>query len=560
MTRPATPVNPAQLLQDALGFHRQNRLDEAEKLYARVLKIHRDHFDALHLYGMLNLQRGKTGEAYRLVTAALKVQPRSPDALSNLGLVLHALKRDAEALKSIDQALAIAPGHLEGLNNRGNVLLALQRPDDARKAFEQVLAQNPRHVQARTNRGNALAALGQPEQALADYDAALALLPQNPNALYNRGNALRLLGREADAIASYDRALALHAQHAGAWHNRALAQQALNRHQDALASFAKAIAVQPDYGDAHFSAALSMLTLGDYARGFAEYEWRWKRIGMGARRSFRQPLWLGEYPLAHKTILIHAEQGLGDTIMFARYAPLLARAGAKVVLEVQPELKPLLASLDGVAAVVARGEPLPAFDVQCPLASLPLAMKTALATVPAEIPYLRADEARIAKWRERLAPLAAPRVALAWSGRVTHINDRNRSVTLAALEPLLAVEGVRFVSIQHELRDADAAALAAEPRITHLGGELADFSDTAAVLALSDLVICVDTSIAHLSGALGRPTWVLLPFQPDWRWTLGETSPWYPQLRLFRQPKPGDWANVFNQLTETLASSGMPVT
>ena len=308
-----------------------------------------------------------------------------------------------------------------------------------------------------------------------------------------------------------------------------MALAALNRHQDALASYGRALALQPDNADVHFNAALSLLTMGDYTRGLTEYEWRWKRAGMGARKDLRKPLWLGETPLAGKTILLHAEQGLGDTVMFARYAPLLARAGARVVLEVQPELKGLLAGLEGVAAVVARGEPLPPFDVHCPLTSLPLACKTELSNVPADIPYLHASETLIAKWRSRLDGVPAPYVALAWSGRATHVNDRNRSLSLSQLEPLLEADDVRFVSIQHELRPADAEILAREPRIAHLGAELADFTDTAAVLALADLVICVDTSIAHVAGALGRPTWLLLPFQPDWRWTLErETSPWYP--------------------------------
>ena len=552
-TKPG-PFNLGQSIQQALALHQQGRLDEAEKLYARVLKAQRDNFDALHLLGMLNHQRGKTGEAYRLITAALKVQPRSPDALSNLALVLHALKRSGEALASIDKALALAPGHLDALNNRGNLLLDLTRPAEAVAAFDAVLAQEPHHVQALINRGNARAGMGQAALALMDYEAALALAPGHPLALYNRGNALSALGRERDALAAYDGALAAAPNYPNAWANRGMVLAALNRHQDALASYGRALALQPDNADVHFNAALSLLTMGDYTRGLTEYEWRWKRAGMGARKDLRRPLWLGETPLAGKTILLHAEQGLGDTVMFARYAPLLARGGARVVLEVQPELKGLLAGLEGVAAVVARGDPLPPFDVHCPLTSLPLACKTELAKVPAEIPYLHASETLIAKWRSRLDGVPAPYVALAWSGRATHVNDRNRSLSLSQLEPLLEADDVRFVSIQHELRSADAEILAREPRIAHLGAELADFTDTAAVLSLADLVICVDTSIAHVAGALGRPTWLLLPFQPDWRWTLErETSPWYPAMRLFRQPAPGEWATVITQVREQLA-------
>jgi tetratricopeptide (TPR) repeat protein len=337
--------------------------------------------------------------------------------------------------------------------------------------------------------------------------------------------------------------------------NRGLALMALGRHRDALASYGQALTLQPDNADVHFNEALALLTVGDYARGFEKYEWRWKRTGMNARPRFRKPAWLGEYPLANKTILLHAEQGLGDTIQFIRYAPLLARAGAKIAIEVQPELKELLSNLEGVAAVVGQGETLPPFDVHCPLASLPFACKTRLANVPAEIPYLHASNQRIARWRERIESVPAPRIAIAWSGRAAHVNDRNRSIALAELEPLLAATGVHFISIQRELRAADADRLAQDGRIVHVGGDLADFADTAAVLALCNLAICVDTSVAHLAAAMGRPTFVLIPFQPDWRWTADrESSPWYPQARLYRQQVVGDWNGPLDRVTQALAS------
>jgi tetratricopeptide (TPR) repeat protein len=518
-----------------------------------VLKAQRDNFDALHLLGLLNHQRAKPGEAFRLISAALKVQPRSADALSNLALVLHALKRSDEALAQLDKALALAPGHLEALNNRGSVLLDLQRPADAVLAFDAVLVAAPRHVQALINRGNARAAMNEAPQALADYDAALALAPGHPLALYNRGNALRAIGREQDALTAYDGALAAAPNHPSAWANRGMALAALNRHPDAVASYGRALALQPDNADVHFNAGLSLLTVGDYQRGLAEYEWRWKRAGMGPRKDLRRPLWLGETPLAGKTILLHAEQGLGDTVMFARYAPLLARAGARLVLEVQPELKGLLAGLDGVAAIVGRGEPLPPFDVHCALTSLPFACKTGFSSVPAEIPYLHASAPHIEKWRPRLGSLPSPRVALAWAGRASHVNDRNRSLSLSQLEPLLSAPDVSFVSIQRELRPADADLLARHSGVTHWGDELADFADTAAILTLVDLVICVDTSIAHVAGALGRRACILLPFQPDWRWTLDrDRSPWYPAVELLRQPAIGDWSSVIARVRDRL--------
>jgi tetratricopeptide (TPR) repeat protein len=552
----APPFNPQQALAEALQLHRQGRLDEAEKLYTRVLKAHRDHFDALHLLGMLHHQRGKAGEAYRLISTALKLNPRSPDALSNLAMVLHALKRDTEALASLDKALALAPGHPEALNNRGNLLLDVQRPADALAAFDQVLAREPRHLQARVNRGNTLAALGRGEEAVAEFDIALAAQPGHPIALYNRGNALRALGRDAEALADYDKALAGLPSHIKTWNNRGLALQALNRHEDAAASYRRALTLQADYADAHFNEATALLTLGDYRAGLPEYEWRWKRTGMEARPRFRDPPWLGDRPLGGKTILLHAEQGLGDTIQFARYVPMIAQSGAKVVLEVQPELKPLFEGFAGASAVIGRGEKLPAFDLHCPLASLPLACKTELATVPAAIPYLRAPAERVAHRRARIEALPQPRVALVWSGRAAHANDRNRSIALADFKPLLDVPGVCFISLQRELRLADERTLAAEPRIAHVGAELSDFADTAAVLALSDLVICVDTSVAHLAAAMARPTLILLPFQPDWRWLLGrDRSPWYPDAKLLRQPAPGDWSSVLRQACDEIAAA-----
>jgi tetratricopeptide (TPR) repeat protein len=547
--------NLAQTMQDAVALHQQGRLREAEKLYARVLKAAPDQFDALHLLGLAKAQGGQMGEAHRLISGALKLNPKMPDAWVNLANVLHALKRDTEALDCLDKALALRPGDANALQSRGNALLALGRPQEALACFDEVLARNPRHGEARLNRGSALAGLGRTAPALADFDTALALMPGHPAALYNRGNALAALGRYDEALAAFDRALAAAPGHGNAWNNRGRALQALDRHAEAVASFDKAIELQKDNADAHLNRALSLLTLGDLARGFEQYEWRWQRSGMrDTRRGYGKPLWLGEYPLARKTILLHAEQGLGDTIQFARDAPRLARAGATVVLEVQPELKNLLAGVEGVASCHARGDQLPAYDVHCPLGSLPLAFKTEPASIPADIPYLRADQGRLAQWRARIDDLPGKRITIAWAGNASHANDRNRSIDLKLLEPLLALEGTSFLSIQRELRGDDAETLARLSNVRHLGGEFADMADTAAIAALTDLTISVDTSVVHLAGALGRPVWVMLPFAPDWRWTLsGGNCPWYPQARLFRQPALGDWPGAIAALRAELA-------
>ena len=540
-----SPQQAEAALQEALAAHRQGQLAAAEKNYARILKSFPGQFDALHLLGLLKLQSGKAGEAQRLIAAALGIDPASTDALTNLGLTLAALKRPAEALAHFDKALALDPDHFEALANRGNILLDLDRAEEALICFVRVLAREPRHLPARVNRGNALLALGRVEAAIKEYDEALVLAPGDAKALMNRASALFRVGRYEESIAGYDRLLAFVPGHAEALSARGQALQAAGRHHDALESYRRAIAISKDFAHAHFNQALALLTVDDYRGGFAQYEWRWKRSGI-VRRSLGKPLWLGEYPLGRKTILLHAEQGLGDTIMFVRYAPLLARAGATVIVEVQGELKPLLANLEGVG-VIARGEALPAFDVHCPLGSLPLACKTEPASVPAAIPYLRPDEQRLAKWRQRLAALPGRRVALAFSGNRDHINDRNRSIALSRLAPLLSTPDVRFISVQRDLRDTDREALG-NAALTHLGDELADFADTTAVLALADLVITVDTSVAHLAGALGRPLWILLPFWPDWRWALDRASPWYPDARMFRQGPDGDWDPVIAQV------------
>jgi Tfp pilus assembly protein PilF len=503
------------------------------------------------------MQQGQFGEARGLFSAAVKANPGIAAAWCNLGQAEYALKRPAEALQYFEKAQALAPDDADILYQHANALLSLDRPRDALAELQMVLARKPQHFEARLNSGLAQATLGFPDRALADFEAALALAPQHPVAHYNRGVALIRLGRYAEAVAANDRALAAAPQHSGAWLNRGRALAQLHRMDEAIKSYGEVLALRKDHADAHFNQALALLTIGDYHRGFSEYEWRWRRTGMPPQRSRGRPLWLGEYPLAGKTILLHAEQGLGDTIHFARYVPLVAGRGGKVVIEVQPELKSLLSRLEGAAAVVARGETPPPFDVHCPLGSLPLALKTELQTVPAPTSCLSADDTHLKKWSARLQKIPHPRVAVAWSGNPAHDNDRNRSLPFGSLASLFTM-AANFISIQRDLRSEDAARLAAETRLTHLGGELDDFSDTAAVLVLCDLVISVDTAPVHLAGAMGRPVWVLVPFAPDWRWTLeGETTPWYPTARLFRQSLPGDWDAVIARVAAALKLFGL---
>jgi tetratricopeptide (TPR) repeat protein len=561
MNTRSAPFDPAQSFNEALALQRQGRLRDAEKIYTRVLKAAPDNFDALNLLGTVKAQLGRMGEAHRLFSAAVKINPRVAGAWANLGQVLLALKRSDDALECFDKARALDRDNVAILNQHANALLNAGRAGEALAEFREVLARAPQHAEARLNCGIANAALGAHQEAVADFDAALKMMPAHPGAHYNRGLALYELGRYAAALEAQERVLAAAPEHAGAWLHRGRALAALNRHDEAVVSYGKARAAGRDDPDLHFSEAMALLTLGDYRTGFERYEARWRRSGMPEQKSRGRPLWLGDYSLARKTVLLHAEQGLGDTIQFARYVPQLAATGAKVVLEVQSELTALMARLGDGATVIARGEAPPPFDVHCPLGSLPLALRTGFDNVPAQIPYLSADDASLAKWSGRIGALARPRIAIAWSGNASHYNDRNRSIPFARLAPLFPAQaaggggvGARFISIQRDVRGDDAERLAAEARLTHLGGELQNFTDTAAVIALSDLVISADTAVAHLAGAMGRPLWVLIPFAPDWRWTLdGEASPWYPTARLFRQSAIGDWDGVIARVAAELA-------
>jgi Tfp pilus assembly protein PilF len=457
-------------------------------------------------------------EELRYLSEALAVDSGSADAMSNLGLALHATGRYDEAISSYRNALRLTPDHPEVLYNLGNACLELGRVAEALSNYDDALAREPGHVGARVNRGNALLRLNQPAEALASYDDALAAMPGHPQILTNRGHALRRLDRPAEA----------------------------------LADFAAALATAPEFPEAHFEAAMARLTLGDFTRGWKQYEWRWKTAAFARqRRQFQAPLWLGAQPVSGKSILLHAEQGFGDTIQFIRYALLLAGRGAKVTCEVQPELQPLLSQLEDIT-VIAAGARLPAFDLHCPLLSLPLAFGTLPETIPAATPYIGAPAERVAYWRNRLPP-AGPRAGFVWSGSPSHKNDSNRSIALARLAPWFEDPAIGCFSLQSELRSTDAEVLRELPNLIHLGGALRDFADTAAVISLLDVVISVDTAVAHLAGALGKPVLILLPHAADFRWMRDrDDTPWYPTARLFRQPAFGDWDSVIARVRDQL--------
>ncbi len=521
-----------------------NRFEEALDSYDRALVSQPNYASALTNRGAVLFDLKRFDDALASYDRALTLRPDDAGALYNRGGALHTLKRYEEAVTSYDRAIALRPQLAEAHANRGNTLNELGRFDQALESFDRALALQPNLVEALSNRGNALNKLKRFEEALVSYDSALALHPGHSGAYYNRGTTLLELKRYEEALTSFERAIDMQPNYPEAFSNRGAALYELRRHNEALDNYDRAIALQPDYPEAHWNAASLRLLTGDFTRGWAEYEWRWKYQLMAiANRRFSQPLWRGE-AIEGKTILLHSEQGLGDAIQFCRYAPLVAARGGRVILEVDKRLQELMCNLTGIAQVVSAGEVLSDFDLHCPLLSLPRAFGTQLETVPAEIPYLHAESKKLAEWSARLGEKRTCRVGIAWSGNPNHKRDQIRSIDLSALLPLLVSEAT-FISVQKDVRPADTAVLRAHPNLHQFGDRLADFSDTAALLSSLDLVISVDTSIAHLAGSLGRPVWILLPYLPDWRWLLDrDTSPWYPTARLFRQDETRSWDRV----------------
>ncbi len=521
---------------------------------------------------------GQFESAVAAYDAALAREPGRVEALNNRGAALEALGRLAAALASFDAVVAARPDHAHAHANRGGVLLALGRSEAALESYDRALGLEPGFAPAHNNRGLALAALQRFGAAVAAYDAALALAPTDAAAWANRSAALRAAGELDDALDSAQRALALRPAFADAHNARGLALAALNWFEAAVGSYghaldlapdhrdalnnsgvaltalgrfdeartrhAAALALDPGYAEAEYNLGLLALRLGDPA-GWVMHEARWRRPGQPGPTYPDSHLWLGREDIAGQTLLLHAEQGLGDTLQFARYARRAKALGAQVVLQVQPALKRLLQGLDGVDAITAVGEPLPPVDRHIPLMSLPRVF--GLDGTPAA---LHADPEAVADWRGRL-PQDRLRVGLVWSGNADHGNDRNRSIPLATLTPLLQRDAA-FVSLQREVRATDAAALSGSP-VAPWPEAIADFADTAALVEALDLVLAVDTSVAHLAASLGRPTWLLIPRFPDWRW--GETrtdSPWYPTLRLFRQHDFGRWDEAIAEVGAAL--------
>jgi predicted O-linked N-acetylglucosamine transferase (SPINDLY family) len=532
----------------------EGRLEEAARSYAAALESVADNVDARIGLGYVLLEQHRDAEATAVLSEALALAPGHADAAYMLATLCERRGDLRQAAAHLDTALASRPDFGDAWRDLCRVLFLSGDKARANEAARKALAIDPESADAHYYLGNLYSDERRYDLAVDCYGKALSLRPDYAQVMTNLGLALHFLGKPDEAAEHHRGALRIAPDNAEAHCNLGMALQAQGKTAEAIASFRHAEALAPDFAEAHWNESLSLLLCGDLAAGWEKYEWRWKNPQLRAAKDDRgKTAWSGNGSLKGKTVLLRAEQGFGDTIQFCRYAAQVAERGANVLLEVQSPLKSLLAGLRGVRQVFAEGEALPDFDCYCYLLGLPRAFGTTLASIPAQSPYIDADPETTRRWTVRLGERKRPRVGLVWSGRPTHTNDRNRSIALADLVAAMP-EGADLISLQKEVRPADEPALHCNGRIIHFS-DIGDFADTAGLVANLDLVISVDTSVAHLAAAMGRPTWILLPFMPDWRWLLERRdTPWYPSVRLFRQSRPAHWDDAFAALSDELRS------
>ncbi len=530
------------------ALQQAGRLAAAAASLRRALDLDPGHAVACNNLGNVLRQQGRIDAAAECYRRAILLRPDFAEPQCSLGTLLHHQGDLDEAAACLGRAIALRPDLVEAHTGLGNVLRDLGRLEESEACLRRAVGLRPDFAEAHTGLGNVLRAQGRMAEAVACHTRAVALRPDAPEAHNCLGVALQGERRLDAAVASYGPALALDPDYAQAEANLGVARQEQGDPEAAIRCHRRALALKPDDAETHNNLACALLLNGELEEGWQHYEWRWQTAQMRrTRRGFAQPQWRGE-PADGRILLVHAEQGLGDSLQFCRYAPLAAARGWRVVVEVQPPLVRLLRSLPGIDRVVGRGDPLPDFDFHCPMLSLPLAVNTSLATIPAAESTLQADPAAVAAWRDRLGEASGElaRIGLAWAGNPRRDSplktavDRRRSVAPETLAPLLEVPGLRFFSLQK-----DGPPPPAGLPLTDVMAGMADFADTAALVANLDLVITVDTAVAHLAASLGKPVWLLNRFDSCWRWLLHRPdSPWYPSLRLFRQPSPGDWGAV----------------
>jgi tetratricopeptide (TPR) repeat protein len=548
-------MNVAQVYDQAVRCHQSGNLAQAEELYARILQIDPRHANVLCNMGVLRHGQRRLEEAAAFYRQALAHNPHHVDAQNNLGAALKDLGKPGEAIFAYRQTLRLNPNYADAHNNLGVVLRETGQVSEAIECFHRVLALNSRHAYALNNLGVAYQDQGRRDDAIVCHRQALAINPRYAEAFNSLGYALYAQGHADEAMQCYRRALQLDPNHAEAHNNLGIAQFERGEFAEAEESYRQTVRCNPDHKIALWNRSVLHLLQGDFAGGWPDYEHRWTRPGL-VPRSFKQPRWDGA-PLSGKTILVHAEQGLGDALQFARYLPMVHRRGGKVIFECHPPLYNLIKGMAGVEHVIRIGEPFPDFAVQISLLSLPGLFGTTLATIPADVPYLRPDPGLVERWRREIVAVAGDagtkKVGIVWQGNPKNPKDRHRSLPLELFEPLAKVVGVKLVSLQVGAGTEQLAASAFPIIDLGRGFNPDSLDDLAAAISSLDLVVTVESGVAHLAGALGAPTWTLLPFVPDWRWLLERSDcPWYPTMRLYRQSQPGEWTDVVARIAHDL--------
>jgi tetratricopeptide (TPR) repeat protein len=512
------PQSPRALFLLGLIFHEINEIDKAITFYRKAVLSDRDLVGAYYNLGSIFQEKGEPEEAMAYYRKVLDIDPNFADAWNGSGILFYERGQLEEAITYYQKAIEI----------------------------------DPQFVDAYYNLGKALQSKGEPDKAITNYQKALRLNPNSPEVLNNLGYCLQEKGQSAEALRYFQKAVDLDPDFAEAYYNLALYHQDRNLIEKALEHYKKAIELKPYFVGAHWNMACALLLSGNFELGWKEYEWRWKLKGHRGYRISR-PRWDGS-DISGRTILLHAEQGFGDAIQFVRYAPLVAERGARVILQCPEELAALFKRVHGVEKVIADGGQLPEIDLHCPLLSLPLVFGTTLGNIPVEIPYITADPPVALKWREKLQQDDSRlKIGLVWAGRIKEERERPRSSSLDLFSSLSSINEITFYSLQKGEGAEQAKTPPKGMRLTDFTGDIGDFSDTAAFIENLDLVISIDTAVAHLAGALGKPVWTLVPHVPDWRWLLNrDDSPWYPTMRLFRQPSHGEWGAIIHYIGREL--------
>lgn len=540
----ALAPNDAETLNNlGVALQAQGKFDQAMEKYAKALALRPDYVSAHYNRGNCLRNAGDPAGAIAAYRQALAIQPDYPEALNNLATVLKDHGEYIEAAACCEKALSVNPAHVESMVNLGSIFKELKEPARALEYYDRALTQRPGYIDALNNKGLALIDLGRFDEAIECFDNAIAAAPNRAEIYNNLAAAFDEKGEYDTALAKYQQALALLPDCPESYYGLGNLARKQGKIDEAVECYSRAIALRPGYAEAHWNMAFLLLLKGDLISGWRESEWRWRRKHM-KMHSFTGPAWDGD-GLTGKTILLHCEQGLGDSIQFIRYAALVKQRGGTVLLVCPPALEKLFTGVAGVDRIVMDAKDVPKYDVQAPLMSLPGIFSTMVETIPAAKSYLKADQGRVEFWRKKLADLTGLKVGIVWRGNPQHLNDRNRSMKPEQFAAFTDLPGTSIVNLQKDARPDEIAALGASKSFVNAGPELGDFSDTAALVSCLDLVISVDTSVCHLAGALGVPVWVLVAHEPDWRWLLGRAdTPWYPSMRLYRQPKAGDWESI----------------